>query len=159
AAEEGGGVSREEVSDAHTPDALGELASADPAHVALAVGAALFERGRLAEAAAAFGLAAGLDPSDAVAPRLQGAALLAHGLLARCRARYRALVPPGAAAPFVPTPQTVVDRMLELAKVTKDDVVYDLGCGDGRIVVTAARRYGCRAWGFDVDPDRVKESL
>ncbi len=60
---------------------------------------------------------------------------------------------------FVPTPQEVVDRMLELAEVTKDDVVYDLGCGDGRIVVTAAKRYGCRAVGVDIDPDRVEESL
>ncbi len=59
---------------------------------------------------------------------------------------------------FVPTPQTVVDRMLELAQVTKDDVVYDLGCGDGRIVVTAAQKYGCRAYGYDVDPRRIKES-
>ena len=46
---------------------------------------------------------------------------------------------------FVPTPQEVVDKMLELAKVTKDDIVYDLGCGDGRIVVTAAKKYGCKA--------------
>ena len=60
---------------------------------------------------------------------------------------------------FVPTPQDVVDKMLELAKVTKDDLVYDLGCGDGRIVVTAAKRYGCRAIGYDIDPQRVKESL
>jgi SAM-dependent methyltransferase len=60
---------------------------------------------------------------------------------------------------FVPTPQEVVEAMLELAKVTKDDVVYDLGCGDGRIPVTAARKYGCKAWGFDIDPRRIKESL
>jgi len=60
---------------------------------------------------------------------------------------------------FVPTPQEVVDRMLDLAKVTKDDVLYDLGCGDGRIVVTAASKYGCKARGFDIDPDRIKESL
>jgi hypothetical protein len=59
---------------------------------------------------------------------------------------------------FVPTPQEVVDKMLELAQVTKDDLVYDLGCGDGRIPVTAAKKYGCRAWGFDVDPRRIKES-
>jgi uncharacterized protein (TIGR03000 family) len=59
---------------------------------------------------------------------------------------------------FVPTPQEVVDRMLELAGVKKDDVVYDLGCGDGRIVVTAAKKYGCKAIGFDIDPERVKES-
>ncbi len=60
---------------------------------------------------------------------------------------------------FVPTPQEVVDKMLELAKVTKDDVVYDLGCGDGRIPVTAAKKFGCKAMGFDVDPKRIEESL
>jgi uncharacterized protein (TIGR03000 family) len=59
---------------------------------------------------------------------------------------------------YVPTPQPVVDRMLELAKVTKDDIVYDLGCGDGRIPVTAAKKYGAKAWGFDVDPDRISDS-
>lgn len=58
---------------------------------------------------------------------------------------------------FVPTPQEVVEKMLELAKVEKKDVVYDLGCGDGRIVLTAARKYGCKATGFDVDPERIKE--
>ena len=60
---------------------------------------------------------------------------------------------------YVPTPQEVVDKMLELAEVKKDDLVYDLGCGDGRIVVTAAKRYGCKAVGYDIDPQRVKESL
>jgi SAM-dependent methyltransferase len=59
---------------------------------------------------------------------------------------------------FVPTPHSVVEKMLELAKVTKDDVVYDLGCGDGRIVIAAAKKYGCKAVGFDIDPERVKES-
>jgi precorrin-6B methylase 2 len=59
---------------------------------------------------------------------------------------------------YVPTPQVVVDKMLELAEVKKGDVVYDLGCGDGRIVVTAAKKYGCKAIGFDIDPDRIKES-
>jgi uncharacterized protein (TIGR03000 family) len=59
---------------------------------------------------------------------------------------------------FVPTPQDVVDKMLELAEVKKDDVVYDLGCGDGRIVVTAAKKYGCKAVGFDIDPERVEAS-
>jgi precorrin-6B methylase 2 len=59
---------------------------------------------------------------------------------------------------FVPTPQEVVDKMLELAAVKKDDLVYDLGCGDGIIVVTAARKYGCKAVGFDIDPERIKES-
>jgi hypothetical protein len=59
---------------------------------------------------------------------------------------------------YVPTPQPIVDKMLDLAKVTKDDVVYDLGCGDGRIVVTAAKKYGARAIGFDIDPKRVEEA-
>src|SRR2546425_193558 len=60
---------------------------------------------------------------------------------------------------FVPTPQEVVEKMLELAEVKKDDIVYDLGCGDGRIPVTAAKKYGCKAWGVDIDPKCVKESL
>ncbi|HEU5075477.1 MAG TPA: methyltransferase domain-containing protein [Polyangiaceae bacterium] len=59
---------------------------------------------------------------------------------------------------YVPTPEPVVDRMLELAAVQEDDVVYDLGCGDGRIVITAAERYGVKAWGFDIDPVRVAEA-
>jgi precorrin-6B methylase 2 len=59
---------------------------------------------------------------------------------------------------YVPTPQEVVDKMLEVAKVTKKDIVYDLGCGDGRIVCTAARKYKCKAIGFDIDPDRIKDS-
>ena len=59
---------------------------------------------------------------------------------------------------FVPTPQDVVDRMLELASVKEGDVVYDLGCGDGRIVVTAARKYRCQAVGYDVDPECVRLS-
>ena len=74
----------------------------------------------------------------------------------------------GAAAPqaetqhpdviFVPTPQEVVDKMLELAKVGKGDVLYDLGSGDGRIPVTAALRYGIRATGIDIDPQRIAEA-
>jgi len=60
---------------------------------------------------------------------------------------------------YVPTPQAVVEKMLELASVKPGDVVYDLGCGDGRVVVTAAKRYGVKAAGFDIDPERVKESL
>jgi SAM-dependent methyltransferase len=60
---------------------------------------------------------------------------------------------------YVPTPQPVVDKMLEMAEVKKGDVVYDLGCGDGRIVVTAAKKYGVKAIGFDIDPQRVKEAL
>ena len=49
--------------------------------------------------------------------------------------------------------------MLRLANVKKGDLVYDLGCGDGRIVITAAKKYGARGVGFDIDPDRIQESL
>jgi SAM-dependent methyltransferase len=59
--------------------------------------------------------------------------------------------------PFVPSPQIVVDKMIELAGVKKGDVVYDLGSGDGRIVIAAAKK-GARAVGFDIDPDLVAES-
>ena len=59
---------------------------------------------------------------------------------------------------YVPTSQTVVETMLKMAHVTSDDVVYDLGCGDGRIVVTAARLYGARGVGIDIDPQRVREA-
>jgi SAM-dependent methyltransferase len=60
---------------------------------------------------------------------------------------------------FVPTPQEVVDAMLRLAKVTKNDVVYDLGSGDGRIPITAAKTYGARAVGIDIDPVRITEAM
>ncbi len=60
--------------------------------------------------------------------------------------------------PYVPTKYPVVDEMLKLAGVQKGDVVYDLGCGDGRLVVTAAQRYGAHGVGFDIDPERIAES-
>ena len=59
---------------------------------------------------------------------------------------------------FVPTPQEVVDAMLKLAKVSASDVVYDLGSGDGRIPITAAKTYGARGVGIDIDPQRIKEA-
>lgn len=59
---------------------------------------------------------------------------------------------------FVPTEQAVLDEMLRMARVSKDSVVYDLGCGDGRILITAASRYGARAVGIDIDPERISES-
>ena len=58
---------------------------------------------------------------------------------------------------YVPTPQRVVDEMLKLAGVQKGDVVYDLGCGDGRIVISAAK-LGARGVGVDIDPQRIKEA-
>ena len=61
-------------------------------------------------------------------------------------------------APYVPTPDDVVERMLSFAEVTKKDVVYDLGCGDGRIPIAAARKYGARGVGIDIDPRRIEES-
>jgi SAM-dependent methyltransferase len=61
-------------------------------------------------------------------------------------------------APYVPTPPAVVERMLEMAKVDKDDMVYDLGCGDGRIVIMAAVKYGAHGVGIDLDPQRIEES-
>jgi len=61
-------------------------------------------------------------------------------------------------APYVQTPQEVVERMLQLAQVGRNDVVYDLGCGDGRLVITAAKKYGARGVGVDFDPNLVKES-
>jgi SAM-dependent methyltransferase len=59
---------------------------------------------------------------------------------------------------FVPTPQEAVERMLALAEIKPGELVYDLGCGDGRIVVTAAKKFGVRAVGVDIDPERVAES-
>ncbi|HBO45264.1 MAG TPA: hypothetical protein DD670_15315 [Planctomycetaceae bacterium] len=56
------------------------------------------------------------------------------------------------------TPHDVIERMLRLANVTSDDMLYDLGCGDGRILIAAAKRHGCRAVGIDIDPRRVKEA-
>ncbi len=61
-------------------------------------------------------------------------------------------------APYVPTPPDVVDRMLVMAGTTRDDVVYDLGCGDGRIPIAAAKTYGARGVGIDIDPRRIEES-
>lgn len=96
------------------------------------------------------------------------AAVFAATPQARAQAGSSAVAPPSVSrAPadekrpdviYVPTPQEVVDAMLEAAQIKKGDVLYDLGCGDGRIVVTAAKRYGIRAVGIDIDPRRIAES-
>ena len=59
---------------------------------------------------------------------------------------------------YVPTPHDIVEKMLEMADIKKDDVVYDLGCGDGRIVVQAAKKRGCKGVGFEIVPDLVKQA-
>lgn len=75
-----------------------------------------------------------------------------------------AIILPGAtraaepSVPYVPTPQEVVERMLEVAKVTEKDYVIDLGSGDGRIVIAAAKKHGARGFGVDLDPTRVAEA-
>ncbi len=61
-------------------------------------------------------------------------------------------------APYITTPMDVVDQMLLAAEVKEGEVLYDLGCGDGRIAVVAAEKFGCRSKGFDIDPDRIRES-
>lgn len=60
--------------------------------------------------------------------------------------------------PYVPTHESLVDEMLAMARVGKNDVLYDLGSGDGRIVITAARKFGTRGVGYDLDPERIKEA-
>jgi len=59
---------------------------------------------------------------------------------------------------YVGTPHDVVDKMIEMAKITKNDVVYDPGCGDGRIVIAAARRHGCKGVGYEIDPKLADEA-
>jgi SAM-dependent methyltransferase len=81
---------------------------------------------------------------------LGGAILTGTGL--------EALAQRGPDVVYVPTPFDAVTQMLKLANVTSKDVVYDLGCGDGRIVVTAARQFGARGVGIDIDPERIKEA-
>ena len=84
-----------------------------------------------------------------------GRVLLA-AVLAQTVAASQVAAPPR--APFVPTPHDVVERMLTLAKVGPTDVVYDLGSGDGRIVIAAAQKFGARGVGVDIDPARIAES-
>lgn len=59
---------------------------------------------------------------------------------------------------YVPTPHEIVNRMLDVARVRTGDVVYDLGCGDGRMVIAAAKKFGTRGFGVDLDPRRIREA-
>jgi SAM-dependent methyltransferase len=92
-------------------------------------------------------------------------AVPAAGSIAASGAAQAQAPPPAAQAPvrppdifWLPTRDPVVDAMLKLAAVTKDDIVYDLGCGDGKIVIAAARLYGARGVGIDIDPPRIVDS-
>lgn len=92
---------------------------------------------------------------------LSACCLLAAGSAGALDGATRAQIERGERAPdviFVPTPQEVVEDMLRLANVKKGDVLYDLGSGDGRIPVTAAKLYGIRAVGIDIDPERIREA-
>jgi ribosomal protein L11 methylase PrmA len=87
--------------------------------------------------------------------------LIAAGSAAALDGATRAQIERGDRAPdviFVPTPQEVVEDMLRLANIKKGDVLFDLGSGDGRIAVTAAKLYGIRAVGIDIDPERIREA-
>jgi SAM-dependent methyltransferase len=83
---------------------------------------------------------------------------LAFAALFACCAAAPAQNPPKLDVPYVPTPWEVVDKMLEVARITRADTLYDLGCGDGRIVVTAARKHGARGTGIDINPQRIDEA-
>ena len=86
-------------------------------------------------------------------------AALALAALAGCASAQPAVVAPRAPdVPYEPSPPEVVRAMLELAKVRPDDVVYDLGSGDGRMVIAAARDFGARGVGIDIDPKRIAEA-
>jgi SAM-dependent methyltransferase len=90
--------------------------------------------------------------------RLLRAALPMLGLFALLSGGGTAQTPQRSLAPYVATPPEVVDRMLRLAKVGSGDVVYDLGCGDGRIVIAAAQRFGARGVGVDIDANLINQA-
>jgi hypothetical protein len=85
-------------------------------------------------------------------------ALVLAALLAATAALAQSESPPPRDAPYFPTPQSVVDRMLQLAKVGPEDFVIDLGSGDGRIVLTAVKRYGARGLGIEIEPSLVSQA-
>lgn len=85
-------------------------------------------------------------------------ALALAGMLAATAALAQSESPPPRDAPYFPTPQSVVDRMLQLAKVGPDDFVIDLGAGDGRIVITAAKKFGARGLGIEIEPSLVTQA-
>lgn len=81
---------------------------------------------------------------------LVGSPFVAHG---------QDKTPDGCRIIYVPTDEDVVEKMLDMAKVAKNDLVFDLGCGDGRIVCMAAKKYGAKGVGVDIDPERIKDCM
>lgn len=98
-------------------------------------------------------LTAGTPPPAAPGPRTEKSAVEPPSPAARAAApaRKQDVI-------YVPTPRRVVEEMLRMAELTPEDVLYDLGCGDGRIVIAAAQSRGVKAVGYDIDPERVKEA-
>ena len=98
-------------------------------------------------------------------PRILGFALLGLALVALTGWKSPVFSQDGQKPPrepdviYVPTPYEVVERMFELADIRPGEIVYDLGCGDGRIPCMASKKFGVRSWGFDINPERVKDSL
>src|SRR5688572_492391 len=84
--------------------------------------------------------------------------MLMTALALTAGAQSRTETKPQLDVPYVPTHEKVVAEMLRVANVRKDDVLYDLGSGDGRIVITAAREHGTRGTGIDIDPERVRDA-
>lgn len=99
--------------------------------------------------------AAILAAGPAAVPSLALETSSPYGQLAQAQPRKPAQQPD---VIFVPTPHEVVDDMLRLANVRKGDILYDLGSGDGRIAIAAAKKYGVRAVGIDIDPERIREA-
>jgi SAM-dependent methyltransferase len=87
---------------------------------------------------------------------IAGVWLLMHTAVPGLRAESQGRTEPD--VPYVPTPQAAVDAMLDVAQVKASDIVYDLGSGDGRIVITAAKKYGARGVGIEIDPALVKKA-
>jgi SAM-dependent methyltransferase len=94
-----------------------------------------------------------------IALAIAGGAWMVGNYYSRRAESYTKVTPRiGKNAPFIKTPDLVVDQMVEMSGLKPGDVAYDLGCGDGRIIITAALKTGCRGVGFDIDPKRVAEA-
>jgi trans-aconitate methyltransferase len=97
-------------------------------------------------------------PSRRALMKLLAGGALSIGTASIAREVFAQAAPPTLDVPYVPTPQDVVDKMLELAQIKPTDFLIDLGCGDGRIPITAAKKFGIKAYGVDIDPKRIEEA-